>query len=112
MGASEEGELKRRGPAVLFVLLLSLFAAAPSWAGPSANANRVVIDAEAKCVSGVNEASKRAKPAHAPGLLGTNPVVVTRLLFFRPASHGGPNRVELRTASRVSFYDARAPPAL
>jgi hypothetical protein len=110
--APDHTDSRRRGPAIFLVLLLSIFAASPSWAGPSASAGRIVVDAEAKCASGTSETAKRANPAHPPGLLGATPGVLTDLLYVRPASCGTANRGDGQAAPRFSSYRARAPPAL
>jgi hypothetical protein len=101
----------RRGPAIFLVLLLSIFAASPSWAGPSAGASRIVIEAEAKCVSGTSETAKRANPAHPPGLLGVTPRVLTHQLYVRPASCGTAKSGDRPAGARFYSYRARAPPA-
>ena len=113
MGAAalDEWDSKRGGPALLLVLLLSLFAASPSWAEPSANSNSVASHADAQCVNGVAEATKRAKPGDLPGCLGSDPRVVTRLQSFRPASHEEPAGTQTPVASPLFSYNVRAPPA-
>ena len=108
----EAGETKRHGPAVLLLLLLSLFAVSPSWAVASANSNPAVVEADTECASGIADSSKRAKPAQVSGFLGAAPGIVTQLPHAWPAEHGDSNPAELTAHWSVSAYNARAPPAL
>lgn len=97
---------------MLIVLLLSLLAAAPSWAGTPANVDQVVSEADASCNSGARDDSKRAKPTTPQPLLGTNPNIVTRSLYFRPAQPRGASFSERPAVALAFAYNARAPPAL
>ena len=111
--ASTERLSSGRGVAAIFVLLLSLFAAAPASAASAAFAlnTAVLSDAEAPSGSTVTGAPKKAKSSDLLALLGSSSSVVTRLLFVYPVSSPAACRTRTGTVALLTQYHARAPPA-
>lgn len=111
--ASRERVSSGCGVAAIFVLLLSLFAAAPTSAAAKAYAPNaaLIADAEAPTGSTVTCAYKKAKPSDLLSLLGSSSTVVTRLLYVYPASSAAAQSTGRGTVALRAHYNARAPPA-
>lgn len=107
--------MNQRGRAMLLILLLSLFAAVPSWAQAHASTKSVEVDQlearATKCVTRTDgQAFKSAKPGQPPIVLGSAPTLVSTF-NEGPAARQGGTCLGIVGHDRRSANQARAPPA-